>query len=84
MSADTSRSDFPGSSLVSAGDTEGAVRAARDRLAEDVSSLRTDMSKMYDILSQFASEAGGQAARTARNVGQTVASKIERCQVGHA
>jgi hypothetical protein len=30
---------------------------------------------MHDILSRFASEAGGQAARTARNVGQTVASQ---------
>jgi hypothetical protein len=31
---------------------------------------------MHDILSRFASEAGGQAARTARNVGQTVASQV--------
>ena len=84
MSADTSRSDFPGSSIVSAGDTEGAVRAARDRLAEDVSSLRTDMSKMHDILSRFASEAGGQAARTARNVGQTVASQVSSTASGLA
>jgi ElaB/YqjD/DUF883 family membrane-anchored ribosome-binding protein len=56
---------------------EGATAdASRDNLAEDVSSLRQDMAKMHDILSRFTSEAGGQAARTARNVGQTVASQV--------
>jgi len=84
MSSDTSRSDFPGSPIVSAEDTQGAVGAARDRLAEDVSSLRADMSKMHDILSRFASEAGGQAARTARNVGQTVASQVSSTASGLA
>src|SRR6516162_8910370 len=54
---------------------ESAV-ATRDSLAEDVSSLRQDMAKMHDILSRFTSEAGGQAARTARNVGQTVAAQV--------
>jgi hypothetical protein len=34
------------------------------------------MAKMHEILSRFASEAGGQAARTARNVGQAVASQV--------
>jgi ElaB/YqjD/DUF883 family membrane-anchored ribosome-binding protein len=82
MSSDTSRSDFPGSPIVSDGDTQGAVGVVRDRLAEDVSSLRADMSKMHDILSRFASEAGGQAARTARNVGQTVASQVSSTASG--
>jgi ElaB/YqjD/DUF883 family membrane-anchored ribosome-binding protein len=82
MSSDTSRSDFPGSSIVSAADTQGAAGVVRDRLAEDVSSLRADMSKMHDILSRFASEAGGQAARTARNVGQTVASQVSSTASG--
>jgi ElaB/YqjD/DUF883 family membrane-anchored ribosome-binding protein len=53
-----------------------AVTTSRDSLAEDVSSLRQDMTKMHDILSRFTSEAGGQAARTVRNVGQTVASQV--------
>jgi ElaB/YqjD/DUF883 family membrane-anchored ribosome-binding protein len=53
-----------------------AATASRDSLAEDVSSLRQDMAKMHDILSRFTSEAGGQAARTVRNVGQTVASQV--------
>ena len=58
-------------------DKEGAAATApRDKLAEDVSTLRQDMAKMHDILSRFTSEAGGQAARTARNVGQTVAAQM--------
>jgi len=84
MSSDTSRNNLPGSSILSAGDTESAVGAARDRLAQDVSSLRADMSKLHDILSRFASEAGGQAARTARNVGQTVASQVSSTASGLA
>ena len=56
---------------------ESAVAtASRDSLAEDVSSLRQDMAKMHVILSRFTSEAGGQAARTVRNVGQTVAAQV--------
>jgi ElaB/YqjD/DUF883 family membrane-anchored ribosome-binding protein len=58
-------------------DNESAVATpSRDSLAEDVSSLRQDMAKMHDILSRFTSEAGGQAVRTVRNVGQTVASQV--------
>jgi len=57
-------------------DNEGVAGVARDSLAEDVSSLRRDMAKMHEIVSNFISEAGGQAARTARNVGHTVASQM--------
>ena len=58
-------------------DKESTVsKASRDSLAEDVSSLRQDMAKMHDILTRFTSEAGGQAARTVRNVGHTVASQV--------
>ena len=53
-----------------------AASASRDSLAEDVSSLRQDMAKMHDILTRFTSEAGGHAARTVRNVSQTVASQV--------
>jgi ElaB/YqjD/DUF883 family membrane-anchored ribosome-binding protein len=84
MSSDTPISDFPGSSGGYAGKQEGAAGAARDRLAEDVSGLRADMTKMHDILSRFVSEAGGQAARTARNVGQVVASQVSSTAAGLA
>jgi|SRR5215831_4875497 len=76
MSSDTSSRDFSGSPSIYSGNEEGIAGGARDRLAEDVSSLRADMMKMQEILSKFASEAGGQAARTARNVGQAVASQV--------
>jgi ElaB/YqjD/DUF883 family membrane-anchored ribosome-binding protein len=55
---------------------ETVASASRDKLAEDVSGLRQDMAKMQEILSRFASEAGGQAARTARNVGHAVTSQL--------
>ena len=84
MSSDTSSRDFPGSSIAYTDDKEGTSGAARDRLVEDVSSLRADMTKMLDILSKFASEAGGQATRTARNVGQAVASQVSSTASGLA
>ena len=84
MSSDTSSSDLSGSSIASAGNKESSVGATRDRLTEDVSSLRADINKMHDILSKFVSEAGGQAARTARNVGHTVASQISSTAGGLA
>ena len=69
-------SDTPSRQSPGFGSKEGVTSATRDSLAEDVSSLREDMAKMHEILSKFISEAGGQAARTARNVGQTVASQL--------
>ena len=84
MSSDRSISGFPESSSGSAGKQEGDAEAVRDRLAEDVSNLRADMTKLHDILSKFISEAGGQAARTARNVGQVVASHVGSTATGLA
>jgi len=84
MSSDTPLRDFPGSSSEYAGKREGAADTARDRLAEDVSSLRADMTKLHDTLSKFVSEAGGQAARTARSVGQAVASQVGSTATGLA
>jgi ElaB/YqjD/DUF883 family membrane-anchored ribosome-binding protein len=76
MSSDTPSKGFRGSSIEDAGDREGVADAARDRLTEDVSSLRADMTKMHETVSNFVSETGGQAARTARSVGQAVASQV--------
>ena len=76
MSSDTANKGSPGPSIEDAGDKETTTGAARDRLAEDVSGLRVEMTKMRESFSKFASEAGGQAARTARNVGQAVASQV--------
>jgi ElaB/YqjD/DUF883 family membrane-anchored ribosome-binding protein len=76
MSSDTPSRGFRGSSIEDAGDKEGIAGAARDRLAEDVSSLRADMTKMHETFSNFVSETSGHAARTARSVGQAVASQV--------
>jgi ElaB/YqjD/DUF883 family membrane-anchored ribosome-binding protein len=84
MSSDTPIRDFPGSSSEYTGKREGAADTARDRLAEDVSSLRADMTKLHDTLSKFVSEAGGQAARTARSVCQAVASQVGSTATGLA
>ena len=76
MSSDRPSRSFPGSSIEDAGDKTGIADAARDRLTEDVSSLRADMAKMHESFSTFVSETGGHAARTARGVGQAVASQV--------
>lgn len=76
MSSDTPSKGFPGSLIQSAGDKEGIAGAARDRLAEEVSSLRADMAKLHEGFSKFVSETGGHAAQTARSVGQTIASQV--------
>ena len=76
MNSDTPSKGFSGSSIEDAGDKEGTGGAVRDRLAEDVSSLRAEMAKMHETFSKFVSETGGHAARTARSVGQAVASQV--------
>jgi ElaB/YqjD/DUF883 family membrane-anchored ribosome-binding protein len=76
MSSDMPSRGFPGSSIEDADDEKGTVGVAQDRLAEDVSSVRADMTKMHETVSNFVSETGGHAARTARSVGQAVASQV--------
>ena len=58
-----------------AGISESA-KAAGDSLADDLSRLREDMARMQQTLSKFASSAGGEAYRTAQNVGAAVASQV--------
>ena len=76
MSSDTASKGFPGSLIQSAGDKEGIAGAARDRLADEVSSLRADMANLHEGFSKFVSETGGHAAQTARSVGQAIASQV--------
>ena len=76
MNSDTPSRGFRGSSIEDTADKEGITGAAHDRLAEDVSSLRADIKKMHESFSNFVSETGGHAARTARSVGQAVASQV--------
>jgi ElaB/YqjD/DUF883 family membrane-anchored ribosome-binding protein len=76
MNSDTPSRGFRGSSIEDPDDKEDIAGAGHDRLAEDVSSLRADETKMHESFSNFVSETGGHAARTARNVGQAVASQV--------
>jgi ElaB/YqjD/DUF883 family membrane-anchored ribosome-binding protein len=84
MSSEVRSSGLSGSSVASAGNKESGVGAPPDRLTEDVSSLRADINKMHDILSKFVSEAGGQAARTARSAGHAVTSQVSSTASGLA
>jgi len=53
---------------------EDETSAARDALSHDLHKLQQDMAAIQKTMMKFTSEAGGEAARTARNVGSTVAS----------
>src|SRR5262249_8671071 len=55
---------------------EGSATQARDDLASELAQLRRDMAKMQETVSKFATDAGGQAARTAQNVGSAVAGEM--------
>jgi ElaB/YqjD/DUF883 family membrane-anchored ribosome-binding protein len=50
--------------------------AAGDSLNDDVAKLREDMAAIQKTLAKFASEAGGEAMKTARNVGSAVSSQM--------
>jgi ElaB/YqjD/DUF883 family membrane-anchored ribosome-binding protein len=75
MSSDKPRSRFPGSPG-DAGNEESIVVAPPIRPGDDVSGLRAEISKMHDTLSKFVSEAGGSAARAARNAGEALSSHV--------
>jgi ElaB/YqjD/DUF883 family membrane-anchored ribosome-binding protein len=53
-----------------------SAHAAGDSLNEDVAKLREDMAAIQKTLAKFASEAGGEAVKTAQNVGSAVASQM--------
>jgi ElaB/YqjD/DUF883 family membrane-anchored ribosome-binding protein len=48
----------------------------RDDLSETMSQLSRDVASLKDTIAQLASQAGGEAAKAFRNVGQTVASQV--------
>jgi ElaB/YqjD/DUF883 family membrane-anchored ribosome-binding protein len=61
-----------------------SASAARDSLAEDMTRLRADLAKMQETVARFATEAGSEAATTARRVGQVVASEVGSAASGIA
>jgi ElaB/YqjD/DUF883 family membrane-anchored ribosome-binding protein len=50
--------------------------AAGESLAEDVGKLRADLASMQQTMMKFMADAGDEAAKSARNVGQAVASQM--------
>ncbi len=52
-----------------------SAQAAGDSLQQDVAKLREDMAAIQQTLAKFASEAKGEAIKTAKNVGSAVASQ---------
>ena len=57
------------------GIADSAQTAGTD-LASDVSKLRADIASIQETMSKFVSQAGGEAAKTAQDVGSAVASQI--------
>ena len=47
-----------------------------DGLSEEMSKLRRDVANLKDTFARLASQAGGEAAKTVRNMSQTVASQV--------
>jgi ElaB/YqjD/DUF883 family membrane-anchored ribosome-binding protein len=50
--------------------------AARDSLSEDMNRLRADFVSLKDSLARLVSQVGGEAAKSVRNVQQSVASQV--------
>jgi ElaB/YqjD/DUF883 family membrane-anchored ribosome-binding protein len=53
-----------------------SAQAAGDSLSSDVAKLRADIAAIQQTMSKFASQAGGEAVKTAQSVGSAVASQI--------
>jgi ElaB/YqjD/DUF883 family membrane-anchored ribosome-binding protein len=53
-----------------------SASAAGDSLSQDMAKLREDMASMQQTVSKFATEAGSEAYKTAKNVGNAVASQV--------
>jgi ElaB/YqjD/DUF883 family membrane-anchored ribosome-binding protein len=54
----------------------GTIAADRDRLTEDLNRLRADFGSLKDSLARLLSQVGGEAAKSVRNVQQSVASQV--------
>ena len=54
----------------------GPDPAGHDSLNDDLNKLRRDVSSLKDNFGRLASQAGGEAMKTVRNVSQTVAAQV--------
>jgi ElaB/YqjD/DUF883 family membrane-anchored ribosome-binding protein len=69
-----SRSTLSGSSTTSADPEDPVVR--RDDLGETLSRLSRDVASLKDTFALLVSQAGGEATRKMRNMGEAVASQV--------
>lgn len=53
-----------------------SAKVAGESLADDVAKLRADIAGMQQTMMKFMTDAGGEAAKSARQVGQAVASQV--------
>jgi ElaB/YqjD/DUF883 family membrane-anchored ribosome-binding protein len=76
----------PSSQTARSGATGGAasVDAAHDSLSEEMKRLRADFVSLKDSLARLVSQAGGEAAKSARNVQQSVTSQVGSAASGIA
>jgi|SRR5215475_6692361 len=65
-----------GQTVRPATDRRDSEPGAQDGLNERVNDLRRDLASLKDNLARLASQAGGEAAKTVRGVGQTVAARV--------
>jgi ElaB/YqjD/DUF883 family membrane-anchored ribosome-binding protein len=57
-------------------DIADSAHAARDSVGDDLSKLKADLAHLQETVSKFATDAGGAAASTVKNVGQAVGSHV--------
>jgi ElaB/YqjD/DUF883 family membrane-anchored ribosome-binding protein len=58
-----------------AGISDSAL-SARDSLRDDMAQLRTDLAGIKDTIARFVNESSGEAASTAKKVGEAVATQV--------
>ena len=56
-----------------------AANEAMNSANSDLQALRADLNSLKDTLSKFMAQAGGEAARSAREVSANIASSGQRC-----
>jgi len=66
----------PGQTTRSTSDRLDSEHGARDGLNEKVNDLRRDLASLKDNFARLASQASGEAVKTMRGVGNTVAAQV--------
>jgi ElaB/YqjD/DUF883 family membrane-anchored ribosome-binding protein len=57
-------------------DFSNSMDSARSSIGDDLATLKSDLKRLQETFTKFASEAGGTAAGTVRDVGGAMASRI--------